>query len=103
MTEQRILTALDFKIALENTIYSRVHNILGFIYADQMHECDKLLRMVVSHREIHQFGEEILSYATVYLVKPQFVRDMRLREQSKVKSLAVYMYNLYHEARKRHH
>lgn len=101
--EERVLEALDYNVARESTIYSRVHNILGFIYADQMQECDKLLRMVLTHREIFQFGEEVLSYATVYLVKPQFVRDMQLREQARVKILAVHMYKLYHDARKRYH
>ena len=55
--------------------------------------------MVAGFKEIYQFGEEILSFSIVYLIIPQFIRDMKLRENQKVKTLAIKIYNIYTEAK----
>ena len=78
-----------------------MHGILGCLYGEKLDECEKLLRMVSSFREIYQFGEEILAYAIIYLIIPDFVRKMKLRENQKIKTLAIKIYNLYTETKEK--
>jgi hypothetical protein len=77
--ESAILSAFSFDIAIEDTTYSYLYRILNSSYPDKLEECEKLYKMVAGHKEIYQFGEEILALAIVYLIIPQFVRDMKLR------------------------
>ena len=51
--------------------------------------------MVAWQKEIYKFGDEIAAYAIIYLIIPDFVRKMKLRENQKIKALAVKIYNMY--------
>ena len=51
--------------------------------------------MVSGNRDIWSAGDETLAYAVVYLILPQFVKEMRLRNNQRIKSLAITIYNLY--------
>jgi hypothetical protein len=93
--EARITAALDYELALDHTPYSQVALILGALHGERLGECEKLLRMVAGNREVWGAGEETLAYAVVYLILPQFVKEMRLRNNQKVKALAINIYNLY--------
>ena len=55
--------------------------------------------MVVGHRELTQFGDEIAAYAIIYLIIPDFVRKMKLREAQKIKTLAIKLYGFYTDAK----
>jgi len=58
--------------------------------------------MVACHRELYQFGEEIAAYAIIYLIIPDFVRKMKLRENHKIKTLAIKIYNIYSRAKEQY-
>jgi hypothetical protein len=57
---------------------------------------------VAPHREIYQEGDQILTYAVIYLIVPQFIRDLRLNSNNRVKTLAIKIYNLYTENKKKY-
>lgn len=77
--EGSMLTALNFEVALDNTIYTQMIRILGCIYGEKLEECEKLYRIVASNKELYQFGDEIAAYSIIYLIIPDFVRKMKLR------------------------
>jgi hypothetical protein len=58
--------------------------------------------MVAPNKEIYQFGEEILAYAIIYLIIPDFIRKMKLRESQKIKTLAIKIYNIYTETKEKY-
>lgn len=93
--EARVVAALDYQLALEHTPYSQVSQVLGALHGERLGECEKLLRMIAANREVWNAGEETLAYAVVYLILPQFIKDMRLRSNQKVKALAITIYNIY--------
>ena len=55
--------------------------------------------MVACHRELYLYGDEIAAYAIIYLIIPDFIRKMKLRENNKIKTLAIKIYNIYTEAK----
>lgn len=57
---------------------------------------------MASNGDVYYWGEETLAFAVVYLIMPQFVREMQLAEAAKIKALAVKIYNIYQEAKWRH-
>lgn len=61
-----------------------------------------MLRIVAPHREIYLEGDQILAYAVIYLIVPQFIRDLRLNSNNRVKTLAIKIYNLYTENKKKY-
>ena len=89
-------------MALESSPYSHIHRILGHIYADKLEECEKLLRIVGGYKEVYQRGDEMLAYAVVYLIIPQFIKDMKLPQNRDIKALAVKIYNLYLESKEKY-
>lgn len=58
--------------------------------------------MVAGNREVWSAGDETLAYAVVYLILPQFVKEMRLRNNQKVKALAITIYNLYQTSKEQY-
>lgn len=58
--------------------------------------------MVAGCKELYQFGDEIAAYALIYLIIPEFVRKMKLRENHKVKALAIKIYNIYTQAKEQY-
>ena len=58
--------------------------------------------MVASHREVYQHGDEIAAYAIIYLIIPDFVRKMKLRENHTIKTLAIKMYNIYAQTKEQY-
>jgi hypothetical protein len=100
--EARIVSAFDYDIAFPNTTYTLIANLLGQLHRDKMEECEKLLRMVAGNREVYLFGEQVLAYAVIYLIMPQFVRDLQLQEAPKVKSVAMKVYSLYQQSKLAH-
>jgi hypothetical protein len=100
--EASILEALEFEVALEETVFTHLHRILGCLYGDKLEECEKLYRMVASRREVYEFGEEIAAYALIYLIIPDFVRKMKLRENGRIKALAIKIYNIYSETKQQY-
>ena len=55
--------------------------------------------MVACHRELYLYGDETAAYAIIYLIIPDFIRKMKLRENNKIKTLAIKIYNIYTEAK----
>ena len=51
--------------------------------------------MVACHKELYQVSDEIAAYAIIYLIIPDFIRKMKLRENHKIKTLAIKIYNIY--------
>jgi hypothetical protein len=100
--EGRVVAALDYDLALGHTPYSLLVQVLGALHAERLVECEKLLRMVTTNREIWSSGDETVAYAVVYLILPQFVKDMRLRTNQKVKALAITIYNLYQTSKEQY-
>lgn len=43
-----------------------------------------------------------MAYAVIYLIVPQFIRDLRLNSNNRVKTLAIKIYNLYTENKKKY-
>lgn len=58
--------------------------------------------MVACHKEIYQFGDELAAYAIIYLIIPDFIRKMKLRENHKIKTLAIKIYNIYSETKQQY-
>ena len=48
--EGQILAVLNFDVAIDSTIYTQMHTILGCFYGEKLEECEKLYRMVACHR-----------------------------------------------------
>lgn len=44
----------------------------------------------------------MLAYAVIYLIIPQFVKDMKLPQNKEIKTLAVRIYNLYLENKEKY-
>ena len=44
----------------------------------------------------------MLAYAVIYLIIPQFIKEMRLQQNMEIKTLAVRIYNLYWENKKKY-
>jgi hypothetical protein len=100
--EARIVSAFDYDIAFPSTTYTLICALLSGIYQDKMEECEKLLRMVAGNREVYHYGEQVLAYAVIYLIMPQFIRNMKLPEAPKVKTVALKIYSLYQQSKLSH-
>ena len=61
-----------------------------------------MLRIVGGYREVYQKGDEMLAYAVIYLIIPQFIKDMKLPQNKEIKTLAVRIYNLYLENKEKY-
>lgn len=100
--EHYVLSVLDFEVALPDTPYSLISQLVAERHPDKLEECEKLLRVVSPSREVFKADDETLAYAVVYLILPQFVRDLQLPHASKVKTLAIQLYAIYNETRRQY-
>lgn len=51
---------------------------------------------------MQQSNDDILAYAIVYLIIPQYVKGLKLKQADKIKTLAIKIYNLYQQTKEKY-
>ena len=74
-----------------------MQQILGKTWKSRLEDSEKLYRIVATTRELCEVDSKEAAYAILYLIVPDYLKKMELKEIQEIKKLAVKLYNVYIE------